>query len=124
MVDNIVVVDVLTCYALLHSVYDLKTVQMNIQCNLIWELMLYEFEQGHNAFETIKNICCAKEANPVSSTQRVSGELRISQSRMICLLYELRKSIWNSQIVPHVTKIIVLNHLQNRMSISLYILKL
>ena len=67
MVSNIVVVDVLTCYALLHSVYDLKTVQMNIQCNLIWELMLYEFELGHNAFETIKNICCAKDEGSIEA---------------------------------------------------------
>ena len=33
---------------------------MNVQCSLIWELILYEFELDHNAVEAAKNICCAK----------------------------------------------------------------
>ena len=28
--------------------------------DLIQELMLYKFKLGHNAMETIKNVCCAK----------------------------------------------------------------
>ena len=42
--------------ALLHSMYDLKAVQMN----LIWELLLDKFELGHNTAEAPKNICCVK----------------------------------------------------------------
>ena len=34
---------------------------MNIQCNLIWEFMLYEFRLGDNAAEAAKNICYAKD---------------------------------------------------------------
>ena len=40
--------------------YDLKTAQINMLCCLIQELMIYEFELGHNATEATKNICCAK----------------------------------------------------------------
>ena len=45
---------------MLHSVCDLKPVQMNVQYHLIWELMLYEFELGYNVVQAIKNICCVK----------------------------------------------------------------
>ena len=31
-----------------------------MQCSLIQELILYEFEQGHNTVKTTNNICCAK----------------------------------------------------------------
>ena len=31
-----------------------------MQYNLIWELMLFKFEQGHNVAEMTKNICCVK----------------------------------------------------------------
>ena len=31
---------------------------MNVQYSLIWELILYEFELGHNAAEATKNIFC------------------------------------------------------------------
>ena len=40
MIGCIVVVGVLTCCALLYSISDLKAEQMNVQCSLIWELML------------------------------------------------------------------------------------
>ena len=98
---------------------------MNMQYNLIWELILYEFEMGHDAVESTKNIFCVKsegavdhstvtwgfrkfcsgyknfnnqtrssrpkivdsetvfqaiETNPLSSTQRVLGELGIKSS--------------------------------------------
>ena len=45
VVGVIVVVGALTCYVLLHSVYDLKTAEMNALHGLIWELVLYEFMQ-------------------------------------------------------------------------------
>ena len=62
---SIMVVGVLTCYALLHSMCNLKAAQMNVQCSLIQELMLYELKRGHNAIEANKNICCAKGENTV-----------------------------------------------------------
>ena len=57
VVSSIVVVGAQTRYALLHSVWDLKAAQINVQCWLIQELLLYEFEVSHNADEAIKNIC-------------------------------------------------------------------
>ena len=33
---------------------------MNVQRNLMRELKIYEFEQGHNTVETIKSICRGK----------------------------------------------------------------
>ena len=38
---------------------------MNVQYSLIWELMLYEFEQGHNSVEATKTICCVKGEDTV-----------------------------------------------------------
>ena len=38
------VVGALTCGALLHSMHDLKSAQMNIHCSLIPEFMLYNFK--------------------------------------------------------------------------------
>ena len=46
--DSITVVGALIHCALLHSVRDLKTAQMNVQRCLIRELMLYKFEQLRN----------------------------------------------------------------------------
>ena len=46
---------------------------MNVQHRLIWELMLLEFELGHNAMETTKNICSPKSegtVNPSTITRR------------------------------------------------------
>ena len=42
----------------------------------------------------------------LSSTQRVSGELSISQSSIVSHLHDLDKSISSCQIVPHITKIL------------------
>ena len=47
VVDSIVVVGVLTCCALLHSMCNLKATQMNVLYSFIWEFMLYEFELGY-----------------------------------------------------------------------------
>ena len=43
MVVNIVVVGALICCALLYSVCDVKSAQINMQGSLIRKLMLYEF---------------------------------------------------------------------------------
>ena len=53
------VVNALT-HALLHSMYNLKASQMNVQFSLIQELMVYELKLDHNAAETTKTICYAK----------------------------------------------------------------
>ena len=60
MVGSIVLVGVLTCCTLLHSMCGLKAAQMNVQCSLFQELILYGFKLGHKAAEAIKNICYAK----------------------------------------------------------------
>ena len=54
------VVGILVHYALLHSVYNLKVTLMNVQCSLIWEFKVYEFELSYNTAQASKNICCAK----------------------------------------------------------------
>ena len=38
---------------------------MNVQCSLIWELLLYVFELGNKATDAIKNICYVKDEGPV-----------------------------------------------------------
>ena len=47
MEGSIVVVDVLSC-ALLLSMCDLKAAKITMQCNLMQELILYEFKLSHN----------------------------------------------------------------------------
>ena len=59
-VGSIEVVGVLTCCALLHFMCDLKAAQINMQCSLIWELMLYEFKLCYDSAEATKNISCTK----------------------------------------------------------------
>ena len=39
---------------------NLKAAQINKQCSLIHKFLFYEFELGHKAAETTKNICCSK----------------------------------------------------------------
>ena len=75
MVGSIVVVGVLTC-ALLHSMCNLKAAQMNLQCSLIWELMIYGFELVHKTVEVSKNVCFAKD-EPAVDRNQVSRWLKI-----------------------------------------------
>ena len=42
--------------ALLHSMCDLKTAQMNVQCHLFWKLIFHKFKLGHNIREAIKGV--------------------------------------------------------------------
>ena len=46
---SIVAVGALTEYALLHPVCDMKALQMNVQCSLIRELILYEVKLDDTA---------------------------------------------------------------------------
>ena len=60
MVGSLGTVGVLTRCVLLYSVPELKTAQMKVYQNLIWKLLLFEFELGHNAVASTKNICSGK----------------------------------------------------------------
>ena len=53
-----------------------------------------------------KTVLQATEENPVSGTQRVSGELALSHSSVVCHLYNLSKSIQNCWILMHIIKIL------------------
>ena len=57
------VVSVVSSYALLYSMCDLKDAQMNMQHSLIWKL--YEFKLSQNDAEATKNICRAKGKHTV-----------------------------------------------------------
>ena len=72
MVGSIMVIDT---SKLFHSIYDLKATQMNMQCKLIWELMLYKFRMGYNAAEAIKIIYCVKLKAQLITVQK-SDNLR------------------------------------------------
>ena len=51
------------------------------------------------------------EANPVSSTRRVSGELSLSQSSVVFHIHDLSKYIKSCRIMFHITKILQNFHL-------------
>ena len=46
------------------------------------------------------------EVNPANSTWRISGELVILKSSMVCHFHDLSKSIWIYCIGPYITKIL------------------
>ena len=57
---------------------------MKVQITLIWDLMLYEFELGHDAAEATKNICLEKSEGVVNSwlkAFRFGCKIRITQAR-------------------------------------------
>ena len=56
MVCSKVVDGVLTCYALLHFVCDLKAAQMNMEHSRIQVFMSYKLKLGHNTTEATKNM--------------------------------------------------------------------
>ena len=53
-VVSIVLLGALTRCALLHSVFDLKATQMNVQHSLIQKLILHGFKLGYNAWKQPK----------------------------------------------------------------------
>ena len=69
VVGSIMIIGALTCSALLHSVCDLKSAQMNGQYSLIQEPMFCEFELSHNSVEATKNIYCGKGEGTVKHVQ-------------------------------------------------------
>ena len=77
MFGSIVVVGVLTRYAVLHSAWDLKAVRMNVHHSLIQELMFYEFGLNHNAMEATKNTFYAKNEGALGSQEaQRSGKVK------------------------------------------------
>ena len=44
--------------------------QMKVKCSLIWELIHYKFELGHNTVEATKNICFARSEVAVNQNTR------------------------------------------------------
>ena len=58
-VGSSMVIGTLTC-ALLHCMCNLKATQMNVQCRLIWALILVKFKMDHNVAEATRNISCGK----------------------------------------------------------------
>ena len=55
-VSTTLVADALTRYAILHSVFNLKVVQMKLQHRQRHELMIFEFIMGYNLGEATKNV--------------------------------------------------------------------
>ena len=53
-----------------------------------------------------KVVLQAIEANPENRIGRVSGELSITHSSVVCHLHNLSKSIQSCGIVPHIAKIL------------------
>ena len=64
MVGSIIIVGTLTLFIVSLRV----SFENHMQHNLIWELILYEFEQNHNAAEATKNICVKGESAVDHST--------------------------------------------------------
>ena len=65
VVSSMVVVGVLTHCAILNSVCDLKTAQMNMQRGIIRKLMAYEFKLSHSVMEATRNISYAKSESAI-----------------------------------------------------------
>ena len=60
MVGSILVVCLLIHCLLFYTMSDLKVKLMNMQLSLIWELILYELELGHNDHDETDNVYYAK----------------------------------------------------------------
>ena len=71
VVDSVMLVGVLTCCALLHSVCDLKITQMNMLLRLLWEFMCNKFKQVHNFVEATKTICFVKDEGRVNHSTMI-----------------------------------------------------
>ena len=65
LISSTVIVGALTCCALIHSEFDLKATEMNVQFGLILEFTLNELKLGHNTVEASKSICCTKDESPI-----------------------------------------------------------
>ena len=58
IVDNIAILSALTPCTLIYSVWNLKTLQLNVQRGAIQELVFYKFELDYYAVQETQNICC------------------------------------------------------------------
>ena len=63
----------LSNFPCLHSLRNLKATQINVQCRLIQELILYKFEVGQKVTEATKNICFMKVEGVVDQSSATRG---------------------------------------------------
>ena len=88
-VDSVVIVSTLTLCVLLHSRLDLKAPQMNVQHCLVQELVLYEFELGHNTKEANKTFVMQKEKEQLIKVQWTNQMVREIllwlQEQLVCI---------------------------------------
>ena len=107
VVGSNVIIGALT-YCACFIMCDLKAAHMNVQCCLIQELTLHEFEVRSGWTKTVdsKAMFQALEPDPTSGSRRISGELGIAQSSVIRHIPNLGKSIRNCRIIPHVPEIL------------------
>ena len=89
------VVGVLICCVLLHSMCDLKTARMNTH-QLIQKLMLYKFELGHNVTEPTKNICCARREGAVNHSSITRWFEKLC---LVCKNFDIQTSLGRSRTV-------------------------
>ena len=62
---------------LFNASFHLKTTQMNVQCRLTLEIILYEFKLGYSATVADKDNCCVKGEGAVDYNNQMVQ--RISQ---------------------------------------------
>ena len=55
----------------------------------------HQTRSGRSKTKDSETMLQDREVNPGSSTWRISGELGISQSRVVCHLYNFGESIWS-----------------------------
>ena len=112
LVGRIVVVGALTRCQSLHSVYDLKTAQMNVQRHLICE-----FKLGHDTAETVKNICCAKGERSVDYSTVIKWFKKF-RSSCKCLNEHAMTDRPKSEASKAVLKTMEVNQTSNMMAVS------
>ena len=75
------VVGVLTCWALLHSMWDLKATKMDMEPSLIWELGLFKFELGHNTAKETKITYCMKGEGVLNHSKQMVKEILLKKQQ-------------------------------------------
>ena len=73
VISRIMIVNTMTLCAMLPSVHDLKSTEMNMQLSLIQEYMLYNFKLDYNTIEATKNIHGGKGEGTVDPNSVTRG---------------------------------------------------
>ena len=122
---TIVVVNTMTCSALLHFSCDFKATQINMQCNLIWEFMFYEFKLGHfcNAHMCIKRIIDRQNNQSISFSFNWNNALIVNKTykRLLLTIRTLPAKLLLKVLLKSV-RLIVVNYLSFRLLSTLFIL--